>query len=106
VTDANRAGVTSALVGIGVLAATTGQPFTAPQQAIPAIMLEARRSGDITAQTMDVSTQNLLDAALSLKAPLVGGLGFGLGASTSSTDSTGAYYLGANGWKDWAACAA
>ena len=106
VTDSNRTAVTSALVGIGVLAATTGQPFSAPQQAIPAIMLEARRSGDITAQTLDVSGQNLVNAALGLKAPLVGGLEFGLGASTSTQESTGAYYLGANGWKDWAACAA
>jgi hypothetical protein len=106
VTDANRAGVTNALIGIGVLAATTGQPFTAPQQAIPAILLEAKRSGDITAQTLDVSGQNLVKAALGLKAPAVGGLEFGVGVSTTSQESTGAYYLGANGWKDWTACAA
>jgi len=106
VTDSNRKAVTAALAGLGVMAATTGQPATAAQAAIPAILAEAKRSGDITAQTMDVSKQNLLDAALSLKAPAVGGLGFGLGASTSSQSSTGAYYLGANGWKDWTACAA
>ncbi|MBD7918399.1 hypothetical protein H9657_08930 [Cellulomonas sp. Sa3CUA2] len=105
VTDANRSKVLAALGGLGVMSAATGGAVT-PQVAIPAILAEARRSGDITAQLLDVSNQNLVDAALSLKAPAIGGLGFELGASTSSSDSTDAFYLGRSGWKDWAACAA
>lgn len=105
VTEANRGRVLTALAGLGVLSASTGGAV-GPEVAIPAILAEARSSGDITAQLLDVSNQNLVDAALSLKAPAVGGLGFELGASTSSRETTEAFYLGRSGWKDWEACAA
>lgn len=105
VTDANRSQVLAALGGLGVMSVATGGAVS-PQVAVPAILAEARRSGDITAQLLDVGNQNLVDAALSLKAPAIGGLGFELGASTSSSDSTDAFYLGSSGWKDWEACAA
>lgn len=105
VTDANRGRVTAALQGIGAVAATTGGAV-GPEVAIPAILAEARANGDITAQFLNVGNQNLVDAALSLKAPAVGGLGFELGASTSSADTTDAFYLGSSGWKDWEACSA
>ncbi|MGY4643340.1 hypothetical protein [Cellulomonas sp. URHB0016] len=106
VTDSNRQAVTAALAGIGVMTVTTGQPALGAQVAIPAILAEARASGNITAQTLDVSSSNLLNAALSLKAPAIGGLGLSLGASTGSQDTLDAYYLGKNGWKDWTACVA
>ena len=105
VTDRNRTQVTAALAGLGAVA-VAGQPSMATSAAIPLIFDEARRSGDITAQFVDVSSQDLLAAALSLKAPAVGGLGFNLGASTSSSETTDAYYMTPTGWKEWSGCAA
>lgn len=105
VTNANRAQVQAALAGLGVMAVTTGGAM-GPEAAIPLILAEARSSGDVTAQFLNVGNQNLVDAALSLKAPAVGGLGFELGASTSSAETTDAFYLGGSGWKDWEACSA
>ena len=105
VTDANRARVLAALQGVGAVAAASGGAV-GPEVAIPAILAEARANGDITAQLLNVGNQNLVDAALSLKAPAVGGLGFELGASTSSAETTDAFYLGGSGWKDWEACTA
>ncbi|GIG39079.1 hypothetical protein [Cellulomonas phragmiteti] len=106
VTDANRSRVTAALAGLGAVATTTGSPALGVAGGVPLIFDEARRSGDITAQFLDVSSQDLLAAALSLKAPAVGGLGFSLGASTSSSETTDAYYLTPTGWKDWTGCIA
>lgn len=104
VTDANREQVTSALAGLGVLAASTGSPAPAQGAALPMILAEAQHSGTITAQTLDVSSSELLGAALALKAPAVGGLGVRLGATTSTQDTIGAYYLDELGWKDWTNC--
>ena len=105
VTDRNRAQMTAALAGVGA-AATVGQAPMAMTAALPMIFDEARRGGDITAQFVDVSSQDLLMAALSLKAPAVGGLGFNVGASTSSTETTDAFYMTPTGWKRWNGCMA
>ena len=104
VTDANRARVTTALTGLGVMAASTGSLAIAQGAAVPMIMGEAQNSGTITAQTLDVSSSELLGAALSLKAPAVGGLGFRLGATTSTQETIGAYYADEDGWQDWTNC--
>lgn len=106
VTAANRSQVTAALQGIGVLAVVPGGSSMAQAAAVPLIFQQARASGDVTAQFLDVNSSNLVDAALGLEAPAIGGLSFALGASTSSETSTGAYYLGDNGWQEWTACAA
>jgi len=106
VTSANRSEVTAALTGLGALAMTPGASSPATAVAIPAIIAEARDNGDVTAQTLDVNSSNLVDAALALKAPAIGGLGFSIGANTASSSSTGAYYLDNNGWQVWTACAA
>ncbi|NTW41086.1 MAG: hypothetical protein HGA44_14635 [Cellulomonadaceae bacterium] len=106
VTNANRTQVVAALTGLGALAVQPGGTGLSTALAIPAIINEARGSGDITAQTLDVNSSNLVDAALALEAPAIGGLGFSLGANTASSTSTGAYYLDNNGWQVWAACAA
>ncbi|GEA86224.1 hypothetical protein [Cellulomonas cellasea] len=105
VTDANRAQVTAALGGLGAIAAAPGGTSMVPAVAIPMIMQQAAANGDVTAQFLDVNSSNLVDAALGLEAPAIGGLSFSLGASTATSESTGAYYLGANGWQEWAACA-
>ncbi|MGV8977013.1 MAG: hypothetical protein ACOH17_03125 [Cellulomonas sp.] len=105
VTDANRPQVTTALAGLGVLAVAPGGSSMAQAAAVPLIFQQAKAHGDVTAQFLDVNSSNLVDAALGLKAPAIGGLSFSLGASTSSQTSTGAYYLGDNGWKKWTACA-
>ncbi|GAB2451743.1 hypothetical protein [Xylanimonas ulmi] len=105
VTDANRAQTWSTLADLG-LVATTGPagPGLAQAAAMQWIVREARAGGDITAQTLDVSSQDLLDAAVGVKAPLVGGVGVGVGGETASRTSTGAWYLGDHGWKRWEAC--
>jgi Flp pilus assembly pilin Flp len=107
VTDANRAQVLAALGGMGVTAVTSGAPpAMARGDAIMFIIDQARKDGDVTAQFLDVSSSNLVNAALGIEAPVIGGLGFSAGAGTTSTTSTGAHYLGADGWKDWTGCAA
>lgn len=106
VTGANRSQVTAALQGLGVLAVVPGGSTLAQAAAVPLIFQQARANGDVTAQFLDVNSSNLVDAALGLEAPAIGGLSFSLGASTSSQTSTGAHYLGDNGWQEWTACAA
>jgi hypothetical protein len=105
VTDANRAQVLAALGSMGVTSLTSGVPAMARGNAIIFVMDQARKDGDITAQFLDVSSSNLVNAALGLKAPAIGGLGFSVGAGTTSSTSTGAHYLGADGWKEWTGCA-
>lgn len=104
VTDANRAQVMNLLAGVGAVTLSSGSPAAGVASAIPQLIDQARRNGDVTAQFVDVSSSTLLDAALAVKAPAVGGLGFSAGADTSSTTSTSAHYLADHGWKDWTAC--
>jgi hypothetical protein len=106
VTDANRTLVTAALASIGAVAAVPGGSTMAQAVAVPLIFQQATDNGHVTAQFLDVNSSNLVDAALGLEAPAIGGLSFALGASTSSETSAGAYYLGDNGWQEWTACAA
>lgn len=105
VTDANRADAQKMLVGMGVasMAGMVGTPVS-QAVALPWIFNQAKANGDVTAQTLDVSNDDLAGAALGLEAPAVGGLSFDVGASTSTTTSTGAWYLGSNGWDRWEAC--
>lgn len=104
VTDANRARVEASIAAIAGGALMTG-PGTAGAAAAPFVFQEAARNGQVTAQFADVDTSGLVDAALGVKAPAVGGLGFGLGAGTSESTTTGGKYLTDTGWKEWAACA-
>ncbi|MCL2422730.1 MAG: hypothetical protein FWD11_02370 [Micrococcales bacterium] len=102
VTDANRAETVDMLIKLGVVQGALGT--TASQAtAVPWIVDQAMANdaGDVWAQTYDVSTDNLVSAALSLKAPEVGGIGLELEASTSSRTTTSTRYLGRNGWVDW-----
>lgn len=104
VTDGNRAAVLASLATLASSNLATGGA-TGATPAIPFILDQAHRSGDISVETLDVSSQNLLSAALSLKAPAIGGLGFEIGASTNSQNMLGAYYLSPTGWKEWTSCA-
>ncbi len=104
VTDGNRSQVVQALAGLGALTTVAG-PGVSQAAAIPMIIAEAQRNGDVTAQFLDVSSSNILDVAVGAEAPVIGGLGVNFGASTSSSSSTDAYYLGDHGWEDWTACA-
>lgn len=105
VTDANRSRVLATLASLGAVSASTGSTATGTAAAIPLILQEARTNGDITAQFVDAGSSNLVNVALGAEVPVVGGLGGKFGASTSSSTSTDAYYLGDHGWMEWTACA-
>jgi len=103
VTDANRVETLAFLGAMGVGGGLVGP---APTQGAAGLWIlnEARNNGDITVQTLNVSKDNLLDAALALKAPAVGGLGFELGVDSSSSVSDKAWYYGNDGFVEWEAC--
>lgn len=101
VTDANRDQLTSALADLGVYGG--GSP-SRMADAMSSLFDVAADSGEVTAQTLDVSSSNLLSGALGVKAPAVGGVGVGVESGTSSQDSVDAWYLGDHGWNDWEAC--
>ncbi|MCL2091136.1 MAG: hypothetical protein FWH11_07955 [Micrococcales bacterium] len=101
VTDANRADTIAALARLGV-ANTVGGTAVSQAAAVPWIMDQARTNGDVSAQTYDVAADNIVNAALGLKAPALGGVGMELDASRTSKTSTGAWYLGRNNtWVEW-----
>lgn len=105
VTDANRSRILPTLVGLGAMATTVGSHPLAEGTALPRLMQEAQAAGaSVTAQTLDVSSSDLFDAAVSLKAPAVGGLGFRASAGSSEQNTTGAYYASPTGWKPWTNC--
>lgn len=107
VTDANRHRILPTLVGLGAMATTAGSHPLASGTALPRLMEEAQASGaNVTAQTLDVSKSELFAAALSLKAPAVGGLGFRASAGSSEQNTLGAYYADLTGWKPWTNCVA
>ncbi|MCL2454756.1 MAG: hypothetical protein FWD18_05575 [Micrococcales bacterium] len=103
VTDANRDQTHAFLRAMGV-STLAGGPAMTQALAIPWILDEARANGDITVQTLDVSKDNIFDAALALKAPAVGGLGFEAQAGVTSTSTNDAWYLGNSGWVKWKDC--
>ncbi len=103
VTDANRAGTIEALRGLGVVNVNGGVPM-GQAAAVPWILSQARDKGDITVQTYDVAKNELLAASLGLKVPGIGGLGLSADATTSEKSSTGAWYLGRDGWQKWEEC--
>ncbi|WP_456818329.1 hypothetical protein [Cellulomonas sp. URHB0016] len=113
VTDANRAPMIAALASLGVRSASAQNPVQGVVKAAIEgrtaaaieILSQARRSGDVTAQFLDVSSSSLADAAISIEAPVIGGVGGSFGVGTSNRTSAGAHYLGKDGWKDWTACA-
>ena len=105
VSGSNRLKTQQILGQMGVATVAGVPPGQAVATAIPALIQEARANGDVTAAFVDVSSQNLINAAVSLKAPLIGGAGINLSASTSSSEVTDAHYLGNDGWKKWTQCA-
>jgi hypothetical protein len=110
VTAANRVAMTKALAGLAVPGTVSRDVVLSQIASVPdtvkQFITQGRSQGDITAQFVDVNSSNLVDAALSLEAPAVGGLGFNFGLSQSHSTSTDPWYLGNNGWNKWTACVA
>jgi Flp pilus assembly pilin Flp len=101
VNDGNRAQLASALGELGVLGGGSTDQVAG---ALSTLFDIAKTDGEVTAQTMEVSSSNLLTGALGVKAPAVGGVGVGIESGTSSSSSTSAWYLGDHGWNQWEAC--
>ncbi|WP_418277913.1 hypothetical protein ACNHYB_08105 [Isoptericola jiangsuensis] len=101
VTDANRSQLNDALLELGIYGG--GSP-SRMAGALSGLLDVAKDSGEVTAQTLDVSNSNLVSGALGIKAPAVGGVGLGIDSGTSSSSSTSAWYLGDHGWNAWEAC--